>query len=79
MPKETNIRLMKMEYKDLKIECNNEINTMKRTQEKMKMGMKNPTTQTEKLRESPAGRTSQADDRIVVPTTKQITYRIQHK
>lgn len=40
-----------MEYKDLKMECNKEINTMKRTQEKIKLGMKNPTTQTEKLRE----------------------------
>lgn len=61
------------------MECNKEINIMKRTQEKMKMGMKYPTTQTEKLRESPTGRMSQADNRIVVPRIKQIKYRIQPK
>lgn len=38
--------------REFKMECNEEIKTLKRTQEKMKMGMQSPTAQLENLRES---------------------------
>lgn len=66
-----------MTVENLKMECNGEIKTLKRTQEKMKMGMKSPTTQLENLRESLTSRMNQADDKITVPRIKQIKQSTQ--
>lgn len=66
MPKKIQTGLVEMTKKiqDLKMEFNQDIETLKRTQDEMNMELKNPIVQLQKSKESFTSRINQVEDRI---------------
>lgn len=64
MPKKTRLNEMGRTIQDLETEFNKEIETLRKTQTKMKMELKNPITHQENSRGSLTSRTNEAEGRI---------------